>query len=137
MPGVVTDYYGHPSASTLGVSAAYTAGTGASTAAGQVITPGTLSTVAPLALNCTDEAGSFNWVTAGATAGTAVSVFFAQPYPANPRSIQVTQTDITAGAALGAGVVAPAGGLNSGFTIVTAAPAASGHTISVFYHVKP
>jgi hypothetical protein len=129
------DYYGHSPASTGGISAAYTGATTGS-AAGTVVAGGTIVTAAPGNLNCNDNAGSFTVVSASSAAGVAASVYFAQPYPAVPKAIQITAYDTTGTAAIGCGVAPVTGGLNSGFAVYLASTT-SGHTYTIYYHVVP
>jgi hypothetical protein len=135
MSDVHVDYYGHPSNSTLGVSAAYTGATTGS-AAGTIVAGGTIVTAAPGNINCNDQAGSFTVVSASSAAGLAASVFFAQPYPANPKSVQVTAFNTTSSAAITAGVAPVSGGLNSGFEVYLGTTTST-DTYTIYYHVQP
>lgn len=136
MPGTTVDYYGHPSASSLGSSAAYTGVVSGTTAAGTVVAGGTVVTAAPGNINCNDQAGSFTVVSASSAAGLVASVYFAQPYPANPKSIQVTAFDTTGSLAIAVGIAPVAGGFNSGFAIYLGSTTST-HTYTIYYHVQP
>jgi hypothetical protein len=135
MAGVSTDYYGHPSPSTGGVSAAMTGAT-TGTAAGTIVAGGTIVTAAPSSINANDQCGSFQVTSASSAAGLAATVYFSQPYPANPKSIQVTCANTTSAGAQAAGVTAVSGGLNSGFNIYLATTVST-DVYQIFYHVQP
>jgi len=135
MPGVSTDYYGHPSPSSLGVSAALTGATTGS-AAGTIVAGGTIVTAAPGNINANDQCGSFTVASASSAAGLAASVYFAQPYPANPKSVQVTVLDTTGTGTIACGVAPVSAGLNSGFAVYLGTTT-SGHTYTIYYHVQP
>jgi hypothetical protein len=129
------DYYGHPGNSTLGSSAAY-AGATTGTAAGTVVAGGTIVTAAPGNINCNDQAGSFTVVSASSAAGVGANVYFAQPYPANPKSIQVTAFNTTTSAAISCAIAPVAGGLASGFAVYLGTTTST-DTYTIYYHVQP
>src|SRR6185437_3473820 len=121
MSGVITqDFYGHQTPSSGGVSAAPTGAT-SGTAAGTIVAGATSNGVAPLAISANDSAGQFTIVGNGTpAAGILATVFFAQPYPAAPKSVLVQCFDQTGTVTLVSGWQPVAAGLGTGFAIYTA-----------------
>lgn len=136
MPVLSSDYYGHQTPCSPGVSAAYTGVVTGTSAPGTIVAGGTVVTAAPAAINANDVGGNFTVTVAAASAGVLASVFFAQPYPALVKAVSVSAYDVTGATALLAVWSAVAAGSQAGFIITAAAPTTIGHVIFVSYDVQ-
>jgi hypothetical protein len=143
MAGVTTDAYGHESPSNAGtLGTALAAGAVSTTAIGTIV-PTTAAGASPTvtAVSANDKAGNFvlSPVTGGGAqaAGAVAQVFFAEPYTAIPKGVNVGVVDLAAGAS---GVAVAAGAVTvttTGFTINVSAALTTAHTYYVSYQVAP
>lgn len=143
MAGVTTDAYGHESPSSAGtLGTALSAGAVSTTAIGTIV-PTTAAGASPTvtAVSANDKAGNFvlSPVTGGGAqaAGAVAQIFFAQPYTAIPKGVNVQIVDLAAGSS---GVAVAAGAVSvttTGFTVNVAAALTTAHTYYVTYQVAP
>jgi hypothetical protein len=144
MAVVQTDFYGHPSPSSAGPGGTALAAAASGTAAGTIVPGGTIVTATPGNVNANDQAGSFTVAIAsgqGSTAGILATVYFSQPYAAEPKSVQVTGYDsTTAGTPAPTLAVKPvAAGLQAGFSVYAGASPGltAADSVTIYFHVQP
>jgi hypothetical protein len=143
MPAVTTDAYGHRSASSAGtLGTALAAGAVSTTAIGTIV-PTTAAGASPTvtSVSANDTAGTFvlNPVTGGGAqaAGAVAQVFFAEPYAATPKAVQVSMCDNAAGSS-GVAVAAAGQSLSTtGFTVNVSAALTTAHNYTVYFTVTP
>lgn len=143
MPGVTTDAYGHQSPTSAGTLAtALAAGAVSTTAIGTIVpTTGAGASPTVTAVNANDMGGTFtlNPVTGGGAqaAGAVAQVFFAQPFAAVPKAVNIDMCDNAAGANGVAVTVSAQSVTTTGFTINVGAALTTAHNYNVFYSVTP
>lgn len=143
MAYVHRDAYGHrtpTSAGTLGTALA--AGAVSTTVIGTIVptvAAGASPTVTGVSAN--DAAGTFTLspVTGGGAqaAGAVAQVFFAQPYTAAPKAVNVDVCDNAAGAGQVAVAASAQSITTTGFTVNVSAALTTAHTYNVCYSVTP
>ncbi|MEV8530080.1 hypothetical protein AB0451_39410 [Streptomyces sp. NPDC052000] len=141
MPNITTDAYGHQSQTSAGtLGTALAAGAVSTTAIGTIVpttAAGASPTVTAVAAN--DMAGTFilNPVTGGGAqaAGAVAQVFFAEPFAAIPKAVNVDMCDNAAGAS---GVAVAASGQSlttTGFTINVSAALTTAHNYTCYFSI--
>jgi hypothetical protein len=143
MPAVTTDAYGHQAATSAGtLGTALTAGAVSTTAIGTIV-PTTAAGASPTVSNVSanDTCGSFtlNPVTGGGAqaAGAVAQVFFAEPYAAVPKAVNIDMCDNAAGSSGVAVTVSAQSVTTTGFTINVGSALTTAHNYNVYYSVTP